>query len=368
MYYFLFTGSACRLASLPTVTEQATQTAVESPTATQPDPATSTPAPTPQPTTTPTSEAAPEIGSITFALDVTDEHEPINPATSFEEGLVEIHAVFDYSHMSKEYIWERVWYHDGEEKLSNAEKWAGDESGRFDYFLDTGSQPLPPGQWLLELYVEGELKATGQFTVNTKVAIAKPTPEPTVEPAAEPTEEATNEPPPPTPTPRPYHLTYSKWDGGSHSVYIADINGQNEQLIFTRAAGPSFSPDKKRLFFFGEQGVNQQIRENRVVCEFGTISGGIVAVDLMDASGNFVAHSLTIENINPGPGILTLRFAGDDIYASGRNGPYTLTNLLLTDQRNTTLAVVEAMNVYTTAAYDYRNFVTTSIYLPIIVK
>lgn len=77
-----------------------------------------------------------------------------------------------------------------------------------------------------------------------------------------------------------YQLAFTRYENSTHSLFIADTNGNNPQLIFTHAAGPSFSPDKQRLFFFGEAGVNQQVRENRVACEFGTISDGIVAVDL----------------------------------------------------------------------------------------
>lgn len=93
---------------------------------------------------------------------------------------------------------------------------------------------------------------------------ADETPEPVVRPAVS----------------RNYQLAYTKYEGSAHNLYIADTNGANQQLIFTRAAGPSFSPDKKRLFFLGQQGVNQQIRDNRVVCEFNTISDGIVAIDV----------------------------------------------------------------------------------------
>jgi Tol biopolymer transport system component len=62
---------------------------------------------------------------------------------------------------------------------------------------------------------------------------------------------------------------------------VADTNGSNTQLLFTHASGPSWSPDKKRLFFFGEQGVTQQQREGQVGCSFGTISDGLVAIDVM---------------------------------------------------------------------------------------
>jgi len=93
-----------------------------------------------------------------------------------------------------------------------------------------------------------------------------------------------------------------------------------------------------------------------------------LSADLVDADGNFVAHSLIIEDVTAGAGTLTLSFDADDIYASRRNGPYTLTNLLLTDRRGATLAVAEAESVYTTAAYDYRFFGSGEVYLPLVLK
>jgi len=97
------------------------------------------------------------------------------------------------------------------------------------------------------------------------------------------------------------------------------------------------------------------------------ISGTVgLSADLVDATGDFVAHSLTIQDVITGTGTLTLRFDGDDIYASRRDGPYTLTSLLLTDRLAATLVVVEAEDVYTTAAYGYPSFSTGEIYLPLV--
>jgi hypothetical protein len=90
----------------------------------------------------------------------------------------------------------------------------------------------------------------------------------------------------PSPFPVSYQLLYTKWDGRFHNVYLADPARQREQLILTRAAGPSWLPDKKQLFFVGQQGVNQQIRVDKVVCEFGTISEGIVSFDLRSVPGD----------------------------------------------------------------------------------
>ncbi|PKO20485.1 MAG: hypothetical protein CVU38_19825, partial [Chloroflexi bacterium HGW-Chloroflexi-1] len=98
-----------------------------------------------------------------------------------------------------------------------------------------------------------------------------------------------------------------------------------------------------------------------------TVGGEVgLSADLVDAEGQFVAHALTIEEVAAGNGSSTLRFDGDDIYASQRSGPYTLTNLLLTDHRGVPLVLAEAEDVYTTAAYDYRSFDREKIYLPLV--
>jgi len=88
-----------------------------------------------------------------------------------------------------------------------------------------------------------------------------------------------------------------------------------------------------------------------------TISGNIsLSADLADANGNSIAHSLTSEEVAVGPGTLTLRFKGEDIFAAQQDGPYTLTNLLLTDNREAPLVVAEVWDTYSTKAYDYRSF------------
>jgi len=68
------------------------------------------------------------------------------------------------------------------------------------------------------------------------------------------------------------------------------------------------------------------------------VSGKVgLSADLVDGSGNFVAHALTIQDVVAGTTTLTLQFNGADIFASQRNGPYTLTNVLLTDESGATL-------------------------------
>lgn len=237
-----------------------------------------------EPTSTP---APPEISSIVFTEEIDAAGDPVEPVTSFDEGISRVHVVFEHDHMQPDYTWARVWYHDGQEMLKSTDQWSGEASGRFDYFLDTEGAPLPPGAWLLELYVENELLASAEFTIEPQQIAAAPTTEPTTQPSVQPTTQPTIEPTaePPVvratnPPARVYQLAYSDWDGGTHYVYLADTNGQNRRFLISRAAGPSWSADGQQLFFYGMAGVNQQLREGRVECEFGTISDGIVAVDL----------------------------------------------------------------------------------------
>lgn len=114
--------------------------------------------------------------------------------------------------------------------------------------------------------------------------------------------------PAPVPISSNYQLAYTKFDGTFHNIYIADTNGQNERLIISQAGSPSFSIDN-RLYFFGEQGVNTQMDpqdKNRLWCDFPTISGGIVALDLMSPLNH-------ICNVQEGLWTCFRKGAGDDV-------------------------------------------------------
>lgn len=261
------------------------------------------------PATTLTAITGPEFSPITFALGATDEYEPINPGVAFEEGLTEIHAIFDYSGMSSDYTWERVWYLNGDEILRSGDQWNGDQAGRFDYFIDAGGAPLSSGEWLLELYVEGELLAEGGFVIEpeqTQIAPVSQTAEPpstqTATPVPSPIPQASQ--PVPTPTEETlggggtYQLAFTRWDGGNHNIYIADTAGNNEQLLVTRGAGPSWTPDGQYLFFYGEEGVDRQIRnEIEYVNPNYSVSNGIIRLTMIPFPAD-----VTQLNFYQGPG------------------------------------------------------------------
>lgn len=81
-----------------------------------------------------------------------------------------------------------------------------------------------------------------------------------------------------------------------------------------------------------------------------------LSTDLLDSQGNPVAHSVIRQNLPPGPAVLPLEFIGQDIYASGSDGPYTLSNLLLSDQSGITLVTADQKNVFQTQPYDHKQF------------
>ncbi|MFZ6028168.1 MAG: cadherin-like domain-containing protein [Chloroflexota bacterium] len=88
-----------------------------------------------------------------------------------------------------------------------------------------------------------------------------------------------------------------------------------------------------------------------------TISGTVMlSADLVDAEGNFVAHTNRMQDSQPGENMLTLRFNGADIYASQRNGPYTLTHILLSDMTELSVTTAESDDVYVTAPYLWQDF------------
>ena len=82
----------------------------------------------------------------------------------------------------------------------------------------------------------------------------------------------------------------------------------------------------------------------------------MIAADLVDAAGNIVANAAQSQDVVIGVNKVTLRFAGEDLFANRRNGPYRLTNLVAVDQRDTDLLSDWLFDQLNTAAYDYRQF------------
>jgi len=176
-----------------------------------------------------------------------------------------------------------------------------------------------------------------------------------------------------------YQATYTVPDApGYAEVRLVATGTTADSVPFERGLSLTFQISSNIVTLSGAYSDTPQPRSlGSSFYEALTITAGINAIisgtvglsaDMIDVGGNFVAHSFAIEDVTTGAGTLALRFDGDDIYVSHRNGPYTLTNLLLTDRRRAALVIAEAENVYTTAAYDYLSFASPRIYLPLILR
>ncbi len=119
-----------------------------------------------------------------------------------------------------------------------------------------------------------EVKAVWDAILNNftptppEITAAANTPTPTVAPTPKPTS---------APAGGIYKLAFARWDGGKHNMYIANTNGSGEKFLLERAAGPSWSPNGTELAFYGEEGVDRQIRDG-VEYKVAGITNGILWV------------------------------------------------------------------------------------------
>ena len=101
--------------------------------------------------------------------------------------------------------------------------------------------------------------------------------------------------------------------------------------------------------------------------EVNSIAGGAleVSADLVDGAGNFVAHGLTNQAVEPGTSWIDIQFEGGDIFSSRHDGPYTLTHVLLIDETAQALVAQEAQSVYVTAPYKYLDFIGPATFVDV---
>jgi hypothetical protein len=96
-----------------------------------------------------------------------------------------------------------------------------------------------------------------------------------------------------------------------------------------------------------------------VTLEVSSTYGGAdlgVSGDLVSASGVTVAHSVVTAPAQVGVNSVDLRFLGSDIYRAQIDGPYTVRNVMLIDQRRAALLSAQIATAYTTATYASRSF------------
>jgi hypothetical protein len=115
------------------------------------------------------------FGPLAFAEGVDRTGKPVNPGTSFRNGISELYAFFDYRGMQDGWEWTRRWSVDGEVATETDDAWADGESGEGFWVRLYSDEALPDGEYQLDLLVEGEPVQSGTCTVGSG---RQPTPTP----------------------------------------------------------------------------------------------------------------------------------------------------------------------------------------------
>ncbi|MGD9099487.1 MAG: tetratricopeptide repeat protein [Anaerolineae bacterium] len=112
----------------------------------------------------PTTE--PTVGSITFATGVDSNDEPLDPATTFPAGVLEVFAVFEYDNILPSTEFGYAWYLDGEQVLTGINTWEDELSGK-TWISVNHPTGLSGGDYELQISLNGKLAQTGNFVVES---------------------------------------------------------------------------------------------------------------------------------------------------------------------------------------------------------
>lgn len=122
-------------------------------------------------TVEPTVELLPDttITSLVFSTEIDDNYKPVAPRRVFGEGFFTIYATFDYDHMAEGMAWSWIWRRNGDVVNGGNELWAyGDDGPGWIYYEPP--EGFLPGDYTLELWVNGELFQRAGLTIESEVA------------------------------------------------------------------------------------------------------------------------------------------------------------------------------------------------------
>jgi hypothetical protein len=162
-----------------------------------------------------------------------------------------------------------------------------------------------------------------------------------------------------------YGNSYTNTNQGGYYGLVVQARGIYETSPFTRTAENVFSVASNAVSLAGQyadrprdvngngQYEGLEIDIDVEVTEVGTYT---LAADLMAADGTYIGHSLLISDLVTGTQTLNLFINGQDIYESGKDGPYLLTNIMLLDAKLDGLLLDRVDMAYTTNAYTHQQF------------
>lgn len=106
-----------------------------------------------------------ELSPLTFSAEISDLYEPVNPGSIFGEGFYTLYATFSYDEMTDGMAWAWVWRHNGEVVEGGNELWAYGDDGPGYVFLNP-EEGFQPGEYSLDVWVNGELLTRSSVTIN----------------------------------------------------------------------------------------------------------------------------------------------------------------------------------------------------------
>ena len=181
---------------VPTVTNTPTITMTSFPTLTPTITPTLSESYTPTPTSTPYVPLAVEIlfsatvtppaeavfSPIRFAEGIDLAYNPINPATSFNNPITKMYAIFSYDKMADGVQWTALWYRDGELVYFETKPWEGGTGGFGFSDWEPDAEEWLPGNYQVQIFAGLELKVFGDFEVIGFPPTETPTLTPTLTP------------------------------------------------------------------------------------------------------------------------------------------------------------------------------------------
>lgn len=181
-----------------------------------------------------------------------------------------------------------------------------------------------------------------------------------------------------------FRAEYTVPQGGGSVVMTTVALGEREEITFSRQVESlwQITPDSAT---FGVDIVDEAIDLNDnglsdyLVVQV-PISVSVPATYTLHAglttSDTIIASAVAVISVTtPGRVVATLRFAGRDIATAGIDGPYQLRNVVLLNPALGDLPIRRETYLYTTAAYEARQFeqemteeVTQEVYLPLVLR
>ena len=113
----------------------------------------------------PPQPASAQFGPLTFGEEIDDSNQVITPADEFPQTATTVYADFDFSGMTPETRWVERWLLDGQEYFYLEHTgWSEAESG-IGWIGVTNAGGLGSGRYHADVFVEGNLATSGEFTV-----------------------------------------------------------------------------------------------------------------------------------------------------------------------------------------------------------